>query len=249
MGVAACHARLAGKLPGPGPGGPVQPRKWPTARERGVLMARSPRIVHVHDGAVARSPAARWWLAGGNVLPVSLRGPPEGHRARRWGWSSPKRWCGVEAVEKSPDSGVRRWGESFGGWWQWRRRSTVSMWKRECEGGLNWGQQWQMVGSHHEAAEVLAFGWEPKRRRGLRRREPVRRTYRRWRRGEELELGHGRKENGEKRERVAAGGFSSTSVTWCSEGKKDGGPTGAAVWQKEKEERGPQARQSAARGG
>jgi hypothetical protein len=87
-----------------------------------------------------------------------------------------------------------------------------------------------MVGSHHEAAEVLAFGWEPKRRRGLRRREPVRRTHRRWRRGEELELGHGRKENGEKRERVAAGGFSSTSVTWCSEGKKDGGPTGAVVW-------------------
>jgi hypothetical protein len=37
------------------------------------------------DGAVVCSPAARWWLAGGKVLPVSLRGPQGGRRARRSG--------------------------------------------------------------------------------------------------------------------------------------------------------------------
>jgi hypothetical protein len=40
--------------------------------------------------------------------------------------------------------------------------------------------------------------------------------------GEELELGCGQEENGEKRERVAAGGFSSASVAWGIEGKKEG---------------------------
>jgi hypothetical protein len=38
---------------------------------------------------------------------------------------------------------------------------------------------------------------------------------------------------------VAAGGFSSTSVARNSEGKKEGGPTGAGAWQRDKEERGP----------
>jgi hypothetical protein len=60
--------------------------------------------------------------------------------------------------------------------------------------------------------------------------------------GEELELGCSREENGEKRERVAAGGFSSASVAWGIEGKKEGGPAGVAAWQREKEERGPWAR-------
>jgi hypothetical protein len=40
-----------------------------------------------------------------------------------------------------------------------------------------------MGGSHHEAAEVVALRREPKRRRGLRWWEPVRRTHRRWSRG------------------------------------------------------------------
>jgi hypothetical protein len=56
---------------------------------------------------------------------------------------------------------------------------------------------------------------------------------------EELELGCGREENGEKRERVVADGFSRASVVRGSEGKKDGGLAGAATWQKEKEHRWP----------
>jgi hypothetical protein len=71
--------------------------------------------------------------------------------------------------------------------------------------------------------KAVALGREPERTRGLRWREPVRRTRRRWRRGEELELGRGREENSEKRERVAAGGFSRASVVRGSEGKKEGG--------------------------
>jgi hypothetical protein len=78
--------------------------------------------------------------------------------------------------------------------------------KKKGEGGLNWGQRWRMGGSHREAAEAVALGRKPERRRGLRWREPTRWTHRRWRRGEELELGCDREENGEKRERVAAVG-------------------------------------------
>jgi hypothetical protein len=55
--------------------------------------------------------------------------------------------------------------------------------------------------------------------------------------GEELKFRCGREENGEKRERVAAGSFSSTLVARGSEGKKKGGPCGVATWQREKEER------------
>jgi hypothetical protein len=40
--------------------------------------------------------------------------------------------------------------------------------------------------------------------------------------GEEIQLGRDREENGEKGERVATGGFSSTSVVWGSEGKRRG---------------------------
>jgi hypothetical protein len=57
-----------------------------------------------------------------------------------------------------------------------------------------------MGGSHREAAEAVALGREPERRRGLRWWEPVRQTRRQWRRGDELELEHGRVENGKKRE-------------------------------------------------
>jgi hypothetical protein len=41
--------------------------------------------------------------------------------------------------------------------------------------------------------------------------------------GEKLKLGRGREDNDEKREQVAAGGFSSTSVARGSEGKMRGG--------------------------
>jgi hypothetical protein len=51
----------------------------------GALAARSPRVVHARDGEVACSSATQWWLAVGKVLPVSSRGPPAGHRARRSG--------------------------------------------------------------------------------------------------------------------------------------------------------------------
>jgi hypothetical protein len=157
------------------------------------------------------------------VLPVRLRGHREGAEQGGQGQSSLERRCGVEAVEKSQDSGVRRRGESSGGWWRWRRSPTVSVQKREGEGGLNWGQRWQMGGSDCEAAEAVALRQELERRRGLWWQEPTRRTCSRWRRvGEELELRCGREENGEKRERVVAGGFSSASVAWGIEGEKEG---------------------------
>jgi hypothetical protein len=54
--------------------------------------------------------------------------------------------------------------------------------EEEGESGLKWGQQWRMGGSHREAAEAVALGWEPERRGGLRWWEPVRRARRRWRR-------------------------------------------------------------------
>jgi hypothetical protein len=42
----------------------------------------------------------------------------------------------------------------------------VSVWKKEGEGILKWGQWWQMEGSHQEAAEAVALGQKPERRRG-----------------------------------------------------------------------------------
>jgi hypothetical protein len=50
--------------------------------------------------------------------------------------------------------------------------------------------------------------------------------------GGELKLGHDREENDETRERVVSGSFSSASVAWGSEAKKEGGPAGAATWQR-----------------
>jgi hypothetical protein len=75
-----------------------------------------------------------------------------------WGWSSPERWHDVEAVEDASGGGVRRWGESSDGRWQWRHDPVVWARKREGEGGLKWGQRWQMGGSHREAAEAVALG-------------------------------------------------------------------------------------------
>jgi hypothetical protein len=50
-----------------------------------ALALQSPHVVHARDNTVAHSPAARCWLAGCKVLPVSSRGPQGGHRARRSG--------------------------------------------------------------------------------------------------------------------------------------------------------------------
>jgi hypothetical protein len=79
-----------------------------------------------------------------------------------------------------------------------------------------------MGGSRREAAKAVALGRKLERRRSLRWWEPARQTRRRWRRGEEFELGCGREENGEKRERVVVGSFSSASVAQGNEGKKEG---------------------------
>jgi hypothetical protein len=80
-----------------------------------------------------------------------------------------------------------------------------------------------MGGSHREAAKAVVLGREPERRRGLWWREPVRWTLRRWRRGEELDLGRGRP--------VKRGsGWWSTAFQaprWCGAVRgKGGGPYG-----------------------
>jgi hypothetical protein len=53
-GVASCHVRPPERLAGPQPGSPVQLRRRPAC----------PRVV-------ARLRTARWWLAGGKMLPAS----------------------------------------------------------------------------------------------------------------------------------------------------------------------------------
>jgi hypothetical protein len=67
-GVAACHVRPTDKLVGPRPGGPIQHRKWPAERERGVHTRRGHRVQFVRA-------MTRWWLACGKVLSVSSWGP------------------------------------------------------------------------------------------------------------------------------------------------------------------------------
>jgi hypothetical protein len=82
--VVACHTRPTERLAGPRPGGPVQLRSGPRAHAAArASSAWSPRVARSWDDAVACSPTARWWLAGGKVLPVSLWGPPGGRRATR----------------------------------------------------------------------------------------------------------------------------------------------------------------------
>jgi hypothetical protein len=80
------------------------------------------------------------------------------------GWRSPEWRCGVEAVEKHRDSGVHWWGEGSGGRWRWRRGPAVLVWKREGEGGLNWGRKSSEGGTHQKEADVgdarTKFGME-----------------------------------------------------------------------------------------
>jgi hypothetical protein len=71
--------------------------------------------------------------------------------------------------------GVHRRGGSSGGRWRWRHDPAMSVQKRKGEGGLKWGQQWRMGGSHRKAAEAVVLRREPKRRRG----SPARWTCRR----------------------------------------------------------------------
>jgi hypothetical protein len=78
----------------------------PAARSDGET-ARSARRRNAHS-AVARSPAARWWLVGGKVLSVSLRGHREGTGQGGQGQSSPERRRGMEAVEDASGGGVQR---------------------------------------------------------------------------------------------------------------------------------------------
>jgi hypothetical protein len=88
--------------------------QWPTMCDRskgrlglGLVQPRSGSHGH---GVVARSPRGRWWLAGGNVLLASLRGPSGGHRAMRaeagLTQTATRRWGGGAALR----GGVwRRW--------------------------------------------------------------------------------------------------------------------------------------------
>jgi hypothetical protein len=69
-GMVACHVRPAEKLAGPRPGGPVQPRRRPAARER-ARVRRACSVVTV------RSPHAGWrggTLTGGPVAASRWQG-------------------------------------------------------------------------------------------------------------------------------------------------------------------------------
>jgi hypothetical protein len=71
---------------------------WPAAWR--ARRARSRHGRRVRDGVVALSSVARWWLAGGKMLSVSLWGHREDTRHGGRGWSSLERQRNVEAVEK-----------------------------------------------------------------------------------------------------------------------------------------------------
>jgi hypothetical protein len=182
-GLAACHTWPAERLAGPWLGGPVQLRSGLRASAGYTRAGCTHGVVTARSGALIGGSLATWCTPGAPV------GPRGGVGQGVWGRRSPERRCGVEAVEKPQDSGVRRQGESSGGRWRWRRSPAVSVRKREGEGVLNWGQWWRMGGSHRDVVEAMALGWEPERRRGLRRQEPTRRTRRRWRRGGGLSSG------------------------------------------------------------
>jgi hypothetical protein len=78
------------------------PRHGGVVLTPGALTVQSPHTVRVRDGVMARSPAARWWLAGGKVKSGSTSGAPGWRRAmggpvglteevgHRWGCSSTK---------------------------------------------------------------------------------------------------------------------------------------------------------------
>jgi hypothetical protein len=171
---------------------------WPgPAEKRPAERERGGHARHAHGAVTARNSHVR--QRGGTLTsgwPVasccqSARrggGHREGTGQGGRGCSSPERQCGAKAVEKSQDNDVHRRGESSSGQWRWRHGPAVSMRKREGEGGLNWGERGRMEGSHCEAAGAVELEQEPKRRRGLQRREPVRQTRQQWRRGEELRL-------------------------------------------------------------
>jgi hypothetical protein len=63
--------------------GPLQKAARGAVAWRGARRARSRRGYRAQDGAMARLPTARWRLAGGKVMSVSLRGAQGGRRARR----------------------------------------------------------------------------------------------------------------------------------------------------------------------
>jgi hypothetical protein len=60
------------------------------------------------DAAVARSPVARWRLAGGKVLLEISRGPQGGVGHGGGGRGAPERWADGEAAQTASGGGVQR---------------------------------------------------------------------------------------------------------------------------------------------
>jgi hypothetical protein len=84
------------------------------------------------DSAVACFTVARWWLAGGKVPPVSLRGPQGGCRAMRSGAELTR--MAVRRGGGGEVTGQRRW--STGRELQW----PVAMQARPCSVGAEEGR-------------------------------------------------------------------------------------------------------------
>jgi hypothetical protein len=88
--------------------------------------------------------------------------------------------------------------------------------------------------SHREAAESVATGWEPERRRDPRWQEPVRWTRRWWRR-----RGAGARARAWNGTECGTGGFSKSAGAWgrMREGNGGGGSAGACHEEERKRER------------
>jgi hypothetical protein len=117
LGPTACHARPAGMPTGPRPDGPAQPRRRPARCTRAArALAWTPRAACARSGAVARSMAAWWGLAGGKL--ASTGGVLGWRRERR--------------AEAGPTEAVGQWwGDGkWPAWWCSGGKAALAGWRR-----------------------------------------------------------------------------------------------------------------------
>jgi hypothetical protein len=122
--------------------------------------SRGARAVYVCDGVVARSPAARWWLASDKVLPVSTGEAPGRRRAYSRGMKLTGK--GSSVTRWRIGGGIPTTGSSHGG----RRRGAhtgvsggsgcfcSSEEEGRVEAPIDLKETTRGVSSHREAGEV-----------------------------------------------------------------------------------------------